>query len=201
MSSSLNALPAGMSGINDRMTVDWWPTDKLWQAAKNPRRYTAKEIKNAESILKRWGVRLPLVVTSDGCVIAHFIAVIAARKARIDQLPVVYADDLPAAEHQALSLALGRFYELGEFDRTLLGELLTQIEVDLPDLRFDDIGFDAAEVDQAIAATPKAEEPEKALAPFAATVSKLGDVWLLDGHRIGCGDAKASSSRATSTLK
>ena len=188
--------PAGGSslGINDRMTIDWWRTDKLWQAKLNPRRYTAKEIKKAESILKRWGVRLPLVITSDGCVIAHFIAVIAARKARIEQLPVVYADDLPAAEHQALSLALDRFYELGEFDRTLLGELLTQVEVDLPDLRFEDIGFGAAEVDQAVAATPITEEPEKVLAPTSAVVSKIGDVWLLDGHRIGCGDATDSAA-------
>ena len=183
-------------GINDRMAIDWWSTDKLWQKATNPRHYTAKEIKKAESILKRWGVRLPLVITSDGCVIAHFIAVIAARKAGIDQLPVVYADDLPAAEHQALSLALDRFYELGEFDRTLLGELLTQIEVDLPDLRFEDIGFDAAEVDQAIAATPVTEEPEQALTPASAVVSKLGDVWMLGGHQVGCGDAKDSDALA-----
>ena len=198
MSELRMASSAGISspGVNDRMTIDWWRTDKLWQSTKNPRRYTAKEIRKAESILKRWGVRLPLVITSDGCVIAHFIAVIAARKAGIEQLPVVLADDLPAAEHQALSLALDRFYELGEFDRTLLGELLTQIEVDLPDLRFEDIGFDAAEVDQAIAATPVTEEPEQALSPSSVIVSKLGDVWVLGGHQVGCGDAKDSAALA-----
>ena len=200
MSNLAMKRPAGVSppgGTNDRMTIDWWPTDKLWQAAKNPRHYTAKEIKKAEGILKRWGLRLPLVITSEGCVIAHFIAVIAARKAGIDQLPVVYADDLPAAEHQALSLALDRFYEMGEFDRTMLGELLTQIEMDLPDLRFEDIGFDASEVDRAIAATPTAEEPEKALAPTSAIVSKIGDVWLAGEHQVACGDAKDDGAYAT----
>lgn len=183
-------------GTNDRMMIDWWSTDKLWQAAKAPRRYTAKEIRKAESILKRWGVRLPLVITSDGCVIAHFIAVIAARKARIHQLPVVYVDDLPPAEHQALSLALDRFYELGEFDRTLLGELLTQIEVNLPDLRFEAIGFDAAEVDQAIAPMPATEQPEKSLARSPAVVSRVGDIWLVGEHRVACGDAKDAGAYA-----
>jgi hypothetical protein len=200
MDSLKTARPVGIvppGGINDRMKVDWWRTDKLWQAANNPRRFTAKDIKKAERILKRWGVRLPLVITSDGCVIAHYIAVIAARKAGIDQLPVVYADDLPAAEHRALSLALDRMYELGEFDRTLLGELLTQIEVDLPDLRFEDIGFDAAEVDQAVAAVPGTDEPENPLAPTLATVSKLGDIWVLGtDHRITCGDAKDDDAYA-----
>src|SRR5437588_10375096 len=50
------ARPAGNSppaGVNDRMAIDWWPVGKLWQAAKNPRRYTAKEIKKAERIIKR----------------------------------------------------------------------------------------------------------------------------------------------------
>lgn len=197
--SSLNlAEPTGISPprINDRMTIDWRSTDKLWQKANNPRRYTAKEVNKAVGIIKRWGIRLPLVITSDDCVIAHFVAVIAARKAGIGQLPVVYADDLPEAEHQALSLALDRFYELGEFDRTLLGEVLTQIEVEVPDLRFEDIGFDAAEVDRAIAASPVTEEPENPLALSSVVVSKLGDIWLLGGHHVGCGDAKDSAALA-----
>ena len=80
-SSTVSSVGISRPGINDPMTIDWWRTDKLWQAPKSARRYTAKDIKKAERILKRWGVRLPLVITSDGCVIAHFIAVIAARKA------------------------------------------------------------------------------------------------------------------------
>ena len=199
MTSVIAQRPGGSSPgahTNDRMTIDWWSTDKLWQSAKNPRRYTAKEIRKAESILKRWGVRLPLVITSDGCVLGHYLAVIAARKLGLEQLPVVYGDDVPAAEREALSLALDRFYELGEFDRTMLGELLTQIEVELPDLSFEDIGFDAAEVDQAIAAAPADEEPEEDLAPASAIASKLADVWLLGGHRVACGNAKDGSSYA-----
>ena len=199
MTSVIAQRPGGSSPgahTNDRMTIDWWSTDKLWQSPKNPRRYTAKDIKKAENIIRRWGLRLPLVITSDGCVLGHYLAVIAARKLGLEQLPVVYGDDVPAAERQALSLALDRFYELGEFDRTMLGELLTQIEVELPDLSFEDIGFDAAEVDQAIAAAPAHEEPEKALAPSSAFASNLGDVWLLGGHRIGCGDAKNDEAYA-----
>ena len=198
MSSIIAAQPVGSSppGANDRMTIDWWTTDKLWQAPNNPRRYTAKEIRKAENILRRWGPRLPLVITSDGCVLSHFIAVIAARKLKMEQLPVIYADDIPEAERPALSLALDRLYELGEFDRTMLGELLTQIEVELPDLRFEDIGFDAAEVDLAVEASPATEEPEKDLAHSNVTVSKVGDVWLLDGHRIACGDATDSAAYA-----
>ena len=196
--SNLNITgPAGVvppGRNNDRMVIDWWSTDELWQSGKNPRRYTLKEIKKAERILKRWDVRLPLVITSDGCVIAHYIAVIAARRAGITQLPVVYADDIPAAERQALSLALDRFYELGEFDRTMLGELLMQIEIEVPDLQFEDIGFDAAEVDQAIAAKPVTEKVEEPLAPASAICSTVGDLWLLGGHRTMCGDAKDRSA-------
>ena len=65
--SNLNITgPAGVvppGRNNDRMVIDWWSTDELWQSGKNPRRYTLKEIKKAERILKRWDVRLPLVIS------------------------------------------------------------------------------------------------------------------------------------------
>jgi hypothetical protein len=47
-----------------------------------------------------------------------------------------------------------------------------------------------------VAATPVTEEPEKELKPSSAIVSKIGDIWLLDGHRVGCGDAKDSAALA-----
>lgn len=104
------------SAGNDRMKIDWVFTKKLWQSPpQDPRRHTAREINKAVGILKRFGVRLPLLVGSDGSVIGHFIVVSAARRLGIEQLPVVYADDLPSAERQALSLALNRLYELGDF--------------------------------------------------------------------------------------
>lgn len=180
---------------NDRMAVDWWPIDKLRQDERSPRRYSKKELKKAEDIIRRFGVRLPVVISADGCVVAHFIAVAAAKRAGITQLPVVYADDLPEPERRALSLALNRLYELGDFDQRILGDLLLDFEVTVPDLDFGDIGFDQGEVDRAIRVAQQSECAEEVPVEVGASaVSRLGDVWLLGEHRIACGDATARES-------
>lgn len=184
------------AGHNDRMKVDWWPVEKLWQARGDPRRYTARDIKKAEGVVRRFGIRLPLVISSDGCVVAHWLAVVAARRLGIDQVPVLYADDLPAAERQMLSLALNRFYELGQFDHTLLGELVLDLEAKVPELRFEDFGFEAAEIDRAvIAARSPDDEAEEAVLKIPCVVAtQRGDIWRLDKHEIGCGDATEPAS-------
>jgi hypothetical protein len=137
---------------NDRMKTDWIRTERLRQSPKEPRRYTARAIEKAEAILRRFGQRIPLGIDSDGCVYGHFIVVIAAKRLSIEQLAVVYADDLSPAERQALSLSLNRMYQLGDFDQAMLAELVLDLEVQIPDFKVEDIGFEAAEIDQAIAA-------------------------------------------------
>ena len=190
-------VPAAGIGRNDRMAVDWRPTDKLWQADKNPRRYSAKELKKAENIVRRFGIRLPLVVSSDGCVLSHFLVVAAAKKLGITQVPVVYADDLPEAERKALSLALSKLYEFGKFDQRLLGEVLLDLEIEIPDLTVEDMGFDQGEADRAVASLEWGRAAdEKPVALQSVAVSKPGDIWWLDEHCVVCGDATSSASYA-----
>jgi hypothetical protein len=193
--------PAGdivaMLGHNSRIAMDWWPVGKLWQAKKDPRRYSRKELAKTESIIRRFGVRLPLPISSDGCVIAHFVIVAAARKIGIDQVPVIYVDDLGEAERKALSLALNRLYEFGEFDQQLLGELIVELEVEIPELSMEAIGFEQAEVDLAIQSSRvSAPDDERPPRIQGAPVSRLGDIWLLEEHRIAFGDATDPSSYA-----
>ncbi|MEG3155133.1 DNA modification methylase [Sphingomonas sp. RB1R13] len=183
------------SGNNDGMKSDWWNTNKLWQSEKDPRRYSEKEIKKAEAILRRFGVRVPLIISADGCVLSHFIIVIAAKRLGIEQLPIIYADDLSEAERKALSVALNRLYELGKFDSQLLGELLLDLEVTLPDLGIEALGIEQTEADFAIVAfEAPAKSEEQPLVLNTTPVSKIGDLWIADGHTVLCGDATKPES-------
>lgn len=190
--SAESSTPAGTlaDGRNDPMTIDWRRTSRLKQADDDPRRYSARDIKKAVNIMRRYGVRVPLVVARDGTVLAGFIAVLAARELGLDQLPVLMTDDLPAEQLKILSLALNRFCELGEFDSEALGALIVDLELSVPDLDPESFGFEIAEIDLAVdaASAAKPKKPEVAL-PDGPPVAKLGDIWLLGEHRIGCGDA------------
>lgn len=182
--------PAVPNIPNDRMVVNWWSVEKLSQGKNDPRRYSARDIKRAEGIISRFGLRVPLVVTASGSVLAGYLLVIVARKLGIEQLPALPADDLSEPEQQALSVALNRFYELGQFDKPLLGALLLDLEIKMPDMSFDSMGLEQPEVDLAIASVggqKVGDEPE--ITVWGPPVSQRGDIWLLGDHKIGCGDA------------
>ncbi|MGJ3627207.1 hypothetical protein AB5I41_10200 [Sphingomonas sp. MMS24-JH45] len=90
----------------------------LTQRPGDPRRYSRKEIDKAANILRRFGARLPLLVQSDGVVIAVRQRRRRRQKARVRGAP----DDhrrRPLSEYECkqLSIALARLYELGKFDR------------------------------------------------------------------------------------
>lgn len=77
-------------------------------------------------------------------------------------------DPLVLAQHAADGLDLGKFWFDDEIDA-----------LDLPDL--DALDLDGDQDDGAA--------DESALEPSAATVTRLGDVWLLGDHRLICGDS------------
>jgi DNA modification methylase len=174
---------------NDRMDTTWWPTEKLWQPPQSPRKYARKEIRKAVAIMRRFGVLLPLVISSDGQVLAHFVAVLAARELGYEQFPVVLVDHLGEAERSALSIALSRFYDLGKFDQKLLGQTLLEIEVQMPELGFDSLGIEEAERDKAIAAFRGVGGAGPEVIDSGPEVTTLGDIWICGGHRLGSGDS------------
>lgn len=180
-----------LQGRPSGLSIEYRPIDKLWQSEKAPRRFSRADSKKVTDILRRFGIRLPLVIRKDGQVLSHFVVVSAARQLGYDELPVVLADDLSDIECDQLSLALSRIYELGKFDQQLLGEMLIDIQTTVPDISFDTIGFDMGEVDQAIGSIGD-EAPDEDEAPQAAAtqaVSTRGDIWQCGPHRVGCGDA------------
>lgn len=176
------------------MSVEYRPIEQLWQREGAPRRFSRQDIKKATDILRRFGLRLPLVIRKDNQVLSHFVVVNAARELGYDALPVVLADDLTDAECDQLSLALARFYELGKFDQQLLGAVMLDIQISVPEISFETLGFEIAEVDQAIGSLAKDGDVdgEPPIAVQLSAVSKIGDVWVCGPHRVGCGDAASA---------
>ena len=127
-------VPRGESVKDSRFEIQFWPTEKLCQREGAPRRFNRRDIAKSEAIIRKFGVRLPLVVRKDGVVLSHYVVVTAARSLGYDELPVVIADDLSETECDQLSLGLTRLYELGQFDSQLLGDMMIEIETSIPDV-------------------------------------------------------------------
>lgn len=175
---------------NDRMTIEYRRADTLFQGEGAPRRYNQAARRQAKAVIRKFGLRLPLLIKRNGQVLAHFHVVVAAIELGYDSIPVIVVDDLTDDECEALSLAADRLYELGQFDMELLGARFQALELTAPEITIEDMGFEIATGDLAIAAATKGKvrvESPVSIASYA--VSSLGDVWTCGAHRVGCGDA------------
>ena len=72
---------------------------------------------------------------------------------------------------------------------------MLRFEVELPSFELEDLGFEVAQIDLIMADEPEEEEPVPEVETEA--VSTVGDLWLLDKHRLLCGDARLPKSYAT----
>ena len=97
-------------------------------------------------------------------------------------------------------IAQSRLIERGEWDERLLGEILRDLTVQELDFELEVTGFDVPEIDiliEGLGVPGDEPDPADELPPTGPAVSRQGDIWILDGHRIFCGDALKPESFAT----
>ena len=166
------------------MEVQSLSVSDLTPYPENPRKNRAAVAKVADSI-KEFGFRQPIVVDEDMVVLAGHTRLQAAKRLKLDQVPVHIAKGLTAAQAKAYRLMDNRSAEDASWDMDLLtveiGELL-EMEFDLALT-----GFSGDELNQLLKLdSPEAEDdiPED-----VESICKPGDLWILGNHRLKCGDS------------
>lgn len=163
--------------------------DSLVGLPGNPRKGDTEAV---AASLARFGQRKPIVVrASDRTIVAGNHTWMAAKSLGWAEIAAVLVDD-DEATAKAFALADNRTAELGTYDEALLLDLIRSVgEVD-PSLLLD-TGWseDAVRdlVDRIDPGLPDAPPADEAPEPPAEAFSKPGDVWVLGGHRVVCGDS------------
>jgi DNA modification methylase len=172
-----------------------WPADKVERRdisslvgyERNSRLHSPEQIAKIAKSITEFGFTNPVLIDESGGIIAGHARVAAAKSLGITDVPCIVATGWSPAQKKAYviadnALALGSTWdeamlkiELGDlqgmgFDLSLTGFSLDQIN-----------GF---MVDRSAGLTDPDDAPE----PPASPISKLGDVWVLGGHRLACGD-------------
>jgi len=159
-----------------------------------PKRRTRKDdpeqIARVARSISEYGFVQPILVR-EGQVLDGWIRLQAGRKLGFEQVPVIDCSHLSEAEARALSLAINRIGERGEWDLDELRiEFLELIDLDVD---LDATGFTLEEQD--IILLDPLEEGEEALGGDelgdvpANPVTRIGDIWELGDHKIICGNA------------
>ena len=152
----------------------------------NPRRNDPAVDAVAKS-LREFGFRQPIVV--DGVIVVGHTRFKAALKLGLAEVPVHVAVGLTPAQTRAYRLADNRTAAIATWDDDALVTELLGLKDQGYDL--DLTGFDAADLDRLLGTDDAAPpgDPEAVPGPPAEAVTRPGDLWVLGGHRLVCGDA------------
>lgn len=169
--------------------VERWPVDKLVPYARNSRTHSDTQVAQIAASIKEWGWTTPVLVSEDGILIAGHGRVMAARKLGLPEVPVMVARGWTEAQRRAYVLADNQLALNAGWDMDLLSIEMQDLNADGFDLSL--IGFDDKTLAALLADSPEdgLTDPDDAPEPTDDPVSKLGDVWVLGGHRLMCGDS------------
>lgn len=176
--------------------IEQWPTAKLLPYARNARTHSDEQVAQIAASIAEFGFTNPILAGSDGVIVAGHGRLAAAQKLGLEMVPVVVLDHLSLTQRRALVIADNRIAENAGWDDAMLRIEIAALQDDDFDLSL--TGFDA----DALADLMAGDEPEgegqtddDAVPEVAETpVSRPGDVWLLSGHRLLCGDATVAES-------
>lgn len=161
--------------------IIWKKTSEVIPYEKNPRKNDAA-VEYVANSLQEFGWKQPIVVDKDFVIIAGHTRLKAAKKLKMETVPVIVADDLNEQQVKAYRLADNKVAEVAEWDMGLLDEELGDIfDFDMADFGFD---FEEEEEPQEVVEDEVPEVDED-----AEPVAKLGDIWQLGRHRLMCGDS------------
>lgn len=137
------------------------------------------------SSIKNYGFKQPIVIDSQGEVIAGHTRLKASIKLGLDEVPCIVADDLTPAQVKAYRIADNKVSELSEWDYELLKLELEDIE--------GFTGFEVDELEDLFEDEKEAKEEnfdlDEALNEKSEPITQKGWIYKLGNHRLMCGDS------------
>ena len=161
------------------MKIEQLPIKDIKPYERNAKKHDETQIKNVMESIKQFGFAQPLVVDKDNVLIIGHCRLIAAKRLKLKEVPVVRMDELTQEQVDKLRLLDNKLNE-SEWDFDLLAE-------DIPTLDFSDFDIDW-DLPEDIEENTEIEEDE-APEPPTEPKAKLGDLYILGNHRLICGDS------------
>jgi DNA modification methylase len=139
--------------------------------------------------LKEFGFRQPIVVDTEGVIIAGHTRFKAAQQLGLQKVPVHVAIDFTPEQVKAYRIADNKTGELAEWDFDILPIELSELEE--TGFELDLLGFGDKELTKLLNMNIEQglTDPDEIPEPPDDPVTQTGDIWILDNHRLMCGDS------------
>ena len=169
---------------------EWVDIDRVRGWEKNPKRHPEAQIKAIIKSFKRFGWGAPLLARPNGELIAGHGRLEAAKQLGLKKVPVRWMDLDPTEAH-LLALADNKLTEIGEWDDVLVREILEAAKLEGADI--DGLGWNDEELSALLSGndggTEGLTDPDAVPEAKDVTTTKAGDLWILEKHRLLCGDS------------
>ena len=118
--------------------------EELIPYVNNPKKHPEEQVSKIASSIKKFGFKVPMLITEDFEIIAGHGRYKAANKLGLEEVPCIVADDLSEAEIKAFRLADNKVSE-SDWEADMLA--VEMEEIDEMDFDLDMTGFEPDEVD------------------------------------------------------
>ena len=182
-------LAALMSGLG--LHIEHRPVPALIPYVRNPRTHTEGQVAQIAASIREFGWTNPILVDGENGVIAGHGRLMAARKLGLSTVPVIELDGMSEAQKKAYVIADNQTALNAGWDTELLGLEIGELDSLGFDLSL--IGFSDVEIAGLLApGTGGLTDPDAIPEVPRQPVSREGDLWLLGGHRLFCGDSTSA---------
>jgi DNA modification methylase len=164
----------------------------LKPSAKSARSHSKQQIRLIARSIETFGFVIPMVLDAVNEIICGNAVYQAVQLLGLDHVTVIRVTHL--GKLRAFQIAHNRIAELSSWDGQILSEILQDLSLTDLDFSLEEIGFSTTEIDlliDGIAQNPPGHEAcHEVLPPDAGPpVTKPGDTWIMDGHRVHCGNS------------
>lgn len=188
--STRAARPTPMPATWPGSKVESRSVAKLIPYSRNARTHTPAQIAKIAASINQWGWTSPILIDESDNVIAGHGRLQAAQSLGIEAVPVIVARGWTVAQRQAYVIADNQLALDAGWDR----EMLAAEMASLKELNFELglIGFDSLELKSLLDRVQTQPVDENIPPPPTNPVTRAGDLWIMDGHRLLCGSSSSA---------
>lgn len=195
---------APVSIRTDLGQIELVPIGDLKPYEFNARTHSDKQVGQIASSLEGFGWTNPILADAQNVIIAGHGRWLAAQRLRMTEVPVLRIEHLSEDALRAYRIADNQLALTSGWDEEILAiEFQHLLVAEDLDFEIEITGFDQPTID--IILSPPDEDGESKLdpedrdvpEPTQVAVTRTGDIWLCNGHRLLCGSALEPASFAT----